>query len=909
MNKPLKVFYSYSHDDEDFLVQLKKHLAPLRHDNLIVDWYDRMILPGSNWELLLTEKIEEADLFIMLVSSSFLSSSYCFNIEMKRALERAQKNEAIIVPVIIRECLWNITPFQRIQALPKDGIPIKSWNDRDKAWKNVVTGLYERIKSANNDDVNVDMKVEDKKSQGEIAITQNLKVVRYTNPHVFGREGEIKFLMDSLVNATKPTTITSGFGGIGKSTLALKVAWIFLENKSPFNFIGFINCRTSGTDEKQGISYNDILNEIARLVGRKDIVSNTNPEAKAEQIRDMLQSYKALLIFDNYESLLQYPDQERRISEFIKSLPTGSAHNDYSLTRVIITTRELSPGLKSLPSNVLNVEKMPLDACVEWMKHITPQNIVLEDVQYRKIWEMLYGLPKYIEIAMVHLKTIPFDDLGKMYTRIREKTAMFPTSGSPIYDLYNDLFEISWNNGLDYVSKCVLMSMSYFGDGDAPSEALKHVSGVSEEDFETVLTSISTAYLESTGSMLHTHPLTSAYCQSKLNSDDFAVFRGATQRRFIEYYRQFVENVGTDGQVKEIRNIVSAVHLAKDLKEWNTIVEMEKRIEVRFQGYWYQQLDISEYAAEASRKLGLEKRLADLLVNNIGWLYLRLERIQEAIAAVSEGLEIYKRLDDRVGVAQASRHLGKAALIKGLDEYYVPNSDFDTYGTQAQGYYEESLSTRKKLADQGIDQREAIADMYLDFGRLYWLQGMRLEQIGHENDDPNMLSQALQKYYDANRISLDAQRLFEKIKVDRGIVKSWGNLGNATKEIVKYALCQKDWGVATYNIEKAHEYYAKNAEGGTNMKRIDEVSHGFWGLAEIYKIYAATPSLHKSTEKKESLIRKALWYAEESNKIYTSLGGTKDINATRALVGELQVALNAHEVKKARKEGRKKHSV
>ena len=539
------------------------------------------------------------------------------------------------------------------------------------------------------------------------------------------------------------------------------------------------------------------------------------------------------------------------------------------------------------------------------MKHIAPKNINLDDAQYIKIWEMLHGLPKYIEIAMDQLNTFPYDTLEKMYSKIKEKPVMPPTSKSPIHDLYDDLFEISWNNRLDNAARQVLMSISYF-IGDAPYEAVKYISGISEEDFFIVLKSISTAYLKSTGSLLWTHPLTSAYCNSKLNSGEFAAFREATQIRFIEYYRQFVEISDTDKQVEEIRNIVSAINLARELKKWNTIIEMEKRIDVRFQGYWRDQLVLSEYAAEACRELGLERRLADLLINNIGWLYLRFERIQEAIATVSEGLEIYKRLDDRVGVAQASRHLGKAALIKGLDDYYVPNGDFDIYGPQAQSHYQESLDIRKQL----VDQEEAIADMYLDFGRLYWLQGIRLEQIGHERSDSKMLSEALRKYDEANQISWEAQKLFGEIKVDRGVVKSWGNLGNATKEIVKYTLRQKDWALAVQNIEKAHEYYTKNAEGGKNIKRIDEVSHGFWGLAEIYKIYAATPQLRKSAGNKEALIQKALGYAEESNKIYTSLGGTKDINATRALVEELQVALNSLKGKKSRrKKGEEKHSV
>ena len=59
---------------------------------------------------------------------------------MKRALGRHERGKAVAVPVILRDCDWKTAPFGRLQALPKDVLPVKLWPDRDSAWKDVAQG-------------------------------------------------------------------------------------------------------------------------------------------------------------------------------------------------------------------------------------------------------------------------------------------------------------------------------------------------------------------------------------------------------------------------------------------------------------------------------------------------------------------------------------------------------------------------------------------------------------------------------------------------------------------------------------------------------------------------------------------------------------------------------------------------
>lgn len=894
MKKPLRVFYSYSHKDEKYLDELKAHLAPLRDQKFIEDWYDRMIPAGSTWESQIANEMETADIFLMIISSNFLSSNYCYEVEMQKALEKAHKNECLSIPIIIRECLWDFTPLKKLQALPTDGIPVQSWQNRDKAWKNVAEGLLNAIKKFSGTPTDKSKNVSSANPEEgigdpvETIIIQNIETTERIEPLVLGRGDEILGLINTLQEAHKPVTITSGFGGIGKSTLALKVAWHFYNQKKPFNLIAFVDCRTYGGDEKQGVTYNFILNEIARIADETDITSSTNLDVKEEQVKKLIKSHRALLIFDNYESLLQYPDEEKRISKFLNSLPVGTNHDNNAFARVMITTRELSEGLKSLPSNNFDVQKMPLNACIEWIRQIAPPNVVLNDNQCQTIWKMFHGLPKYIEIAVDQLGGIPFENWKRITEKYLEKA-----SSPGVNLLFEDLFEQSWNRFSEEYKK-ILMSITYF-IGDTPFDALQWTSGLPEDDYFLILGSISNAYLENTGSKIRIHPLTDKFCQSKLNSKEHSTFRQESQNRFVEYYLQFArkacQSKDYDAQEKEIRNIIAAVHLAKKLQAWKSIIEFSENILIRHRGYWSEQLDISQAATEASRQLGDKQKLAHFLVHDLGWLYLRFEDIEKAKNSVTEGLELFALNKDKEGSSLATRHLGKIALIEGLDDYYEPILDFDRFSSLAEKYYQESLDIRLELAKQSEEQKRAIADLYLDFGRLFWLQGKWAEKRSSTEDGSDLSDYAYKKYQEANEITQKAKKLFEEMKLEQGIVKSWGNLGNATKEIAKFALHKNNLELAFETLNQAHHYYVQNSEGGISIGRKDEISHGYWGLAEIYKLFAENSKSSEFSDDTATLLQKALWYAEESHTIYTSLGGIKDINATSVLVNTIKESL------------------
>jgi hypothetical protein len=140
-SKALSLFISYSHADEGIKTELLKHIAPLKRLNLVDAWHDRKLKAGEEWEQAIAKELENADIILLLVSIDFINSKYCYDIELDKALERHSEKKAIVIPVIARNCLWQHTPFSKLQALPKDAKAIASWPDQDEALTNVVEGV------------------------------------------------------------------------------------------------------------------------------------------------------------------------------------------------------------------------------------------------------------------------------------------------------------------------------------------------------------------------------------------------------------------------------------------------------------------------------------------------------------------------------------------------------------------------------------------------------------------------------------------------------------------------------------------------------------------------------------------------------------------------------------------------
>jgi hypothetical protein len=79
----IKLFFSYSHRDEDLRNELETHLSPLQRQGVIDTWHDRRIGAGKDFGSEISRNLENSQI-ILLISSDFIASNYCYEAEMEK---------------------------------------------------------------------------------------------------------------------------------------------------------------------------------------------------------------------------------------------------------------------------------------------------------------------------------------------------------------------------------------------------------------------------------------------------------------------------------------------------------------------------------------------------------------------------------------------------------------------------------------------------------------------------------------------------------------------------------------------------------------------------------------------------------------------------------------------------------
>ncbi len=143
---PPTLFFSYSHVDESLRDELDVHLTGLKRQGLIASFHDRRITAGSDFGKSIDAHIDTAEVILLLVSPNFIASDYCYDREMIRAMERHEKGEARVIPVILRPCDWHGLPFGKLLGVPRDGKAITTWTNVDEAFQDVVRSIKATLK-------------------------------------------------------------------------------------------------------------------------------------------------------------------------------------------------------------------------------------------------------------------------------------------------------------------------------------------------------------------------------------------------------------------------------------------------------------------------------------------------------------------------------------------------------------------------------------------------------------------------------------------------------------------------------------------------------------------------------------------------------------------------------------------
>ncbi len=144
----VKVFFSYSHKDEEMRDELEVHLTMLKRQGLIESWHDRRISAGDEFAGVIDENLDKSNIILLLVSPYFLASDYCYDVELQRAMEKHAEGTARVIPVILDPCDWQNASVGHLLAIPQDGKPISKYPNKHDAFLEIVTAIREIAQEA-----------------------------------------------------------------------------------------------------------------------------------------------------------------------------------------------------------------------------------------------------------------------------------------------------------------------------------------------------------------------------------------------------------------------------------------------------------------------------------------------------------------------------------------------------------------------------------------------------------------------------------------------------------------------------------------------------------------------------------------------------------------------------------------
>jgi hypothetical protein len=139
----IRIFFSYSHKDEEIRDELEIHLTMLKRQGLIEAWHDRRITAGDEFAGVIDGNLDTSNIVLLLVSPYFLASDYCYDVELQRAMEKHAEGTARVVPVILDPCDWHNASFGHLLAVPQDGKPVSKYPNKHDAFLEVVTVIRE----------------------------------------------------------------------------------------------------------------------------------------------------------------------------------------------------------------------------------------------------------------------------------------------------------------------------------------------------------------------------------------------------------------------------------------------------------------------------------------------------------------------------------------------------------------------------------------------------------------------------------------------------------------------------------------------------------------------------------------------------------------------------------------------
>ncbi|EPN9328400.1 tetratricopeptide repeat protein [Cronobacter sakazakii] len=215
----------------------------------------------------------------------------------------------------------------------------------------------------------------------------NLPIPDFDETGLIGRNDDVR-KVKQLCYGQFPVISIVGEGGVGKTALALKVAYEILEDdKSPFDAIVWVSSKTTQITVNEIKEIKDSITTSIGMIGEisNQLIGSTSPKSGYEEIIEYLSTFKIILFIDNLETIL-----DDNIKDFVGHLPPGS--------KIVITSR-IGLGAYEYPVKLQGIDESYASQLLRVLAKIRDVEVLkkLEDKTMRDYVNRMYRNPSYIK--------------------------------------------------------------------------------------------------------------------------------------------------------------------------------------------------------------------------------------------------------------------------------------------------------------------------------------------------------------------------------------------------------------------------------------------------------------------------------------------------------------------------------
>ena len=353
-DEPPIVFVSYSHKDEAWKDKLLPQLNNLGRLGILQIWDDRDIKAGVDWYAKIHDILSKTKVAICLISPDFLSSSFCLDEEVSYLLQRRNRGDLEIFPILLRDCVWDEHYWlKRLQMLPRDGKTILTHfnDDPDLVFADTARQVRDYLKSGKG--------WERPKPKGPAPKTDITRLPA-SDDILFGRRDELNFLDKTWKANRLNVAVLKASGGVGKSSLVR--CWVedmALDNYRGARRVYAWSFYSQGTNERV-TSADFFFAEALEWFGDPSRGKGLSAWDQGQRLADLVRQQRTLLLLDGLEPLQSGHGHDRG-----KLKDSGLEVLLYELAKdnpglCLITTREEVTDLW-LEKGELSVEQYDLD--------------------------------------------------------------------------------------------------------------------------------------------------------------------------------------------------------------------------------------------------------------------------------------------------------------------------------------------------------------------------------------------------------------------------------------------------------------------------------------------------------------------------------------------------------------------